>query len=202
MPSIVGHFVAGASIALPFSTGDAVTSRTRPGGLILAAGLLAAAPDLDAVLRGVIPYDHFFGHRGFFHSPAFALLLSVALSSIIFAVARSITAVAWLALSFVWFLSTASHGILDSMTDGGLGVMLLYPASERRLFLPWTPFYAPPLGTAGLSERAIQLTVKSELPFLAGCVVTGTLLRLAFRLLRSGRRVRNAPGNQSPREPA
>ena len=144
MPSIPGHFLVGASIALPFTASDAVMSRVRSGGLILVAGLLAAAPDLDAVFLGVIPYGHFFGHRGFFYSPAFAMLLSVSLSSAVFAVARSFTAGAWLTLSVVLFLSTASHGVLDSMTDAGLGVMLLYPGSERRIFLSWRPFCAPP----------------------------------------------------------
>ena len=33
----------------------------------------------------------------------------------------------------------ASHGLLDAMTDGGLGIGLLTPFSSRRYFWPWRP---------------------------------------------------------------
>ena len=36
-----------------------------------------------------------------------------------------------------FFLITASHGILDAFTSGGLGIALLSPISNQRFFSPW-----------------------------------------------------------------
>jgi inner membrane protein len=44
--------------------------------------------------------------------------------------------------------ATASHGLLDAMTDGGLGVAFLSPLDNRRYFLPWTPIRVSPIGVA------------------------------------------------------
>src|SRR6266571_2952170 len=44
------------------------------------------------------------------------------------------------------FLATASHGFLDAMTDGGLGVAFFAPFSNARYFLPWTPIHVAPIG--------------------------------------------------------
>ena len=45
-----------------------------------------------------------------------------------------------------FFLATASHGLLDAMTDGGLGVAFCSPFDTRRYFLPWTPIRVSPIG--------------------------------------------------------
>ena len=45
-----------------------------------------------------------------------------------------------------FFLATASHGLLDAMTDGGLGVAFFSPFDNRRYFLPWTPIRVSPIG--------------------------------------------------------
>jgi hypothetical protein len=37
------------------------------------------------------------------------------------------------------FLATASHGVLDATTNGGLGVAFFSPFDNRRYFLPWRP---------------------------------------------------------------
>ena len=40
----------------------------------------------------------------------------------------------------------ASHGLLDTMTDGGLGAALLWPFSLARYFAPWRPIPVAPIG--------------------------------------------------------
>jgi membrane-bound metal-dependent hydrolase YbcI (DUF457 family) len=181
MPSVISHFAAGAGLALSFTGLNPVTRAVRPAGLVLSAGLLAVAPDLDTLFAGVIPYGHFYGHRGFFHSPCFALFLSIAAASLVFAVARQFTWAGWLTVSCAFCLAVASHGILDSMSSGGLGVMLLYPWSDRRLFLPWRPFPAPPIRIYGLSAELVARTLRAELPLVLGCLAAGTLARLSLR---------------------
>ena len=45
----------------------------------------------------------------------------------------------------------ASHGLLDTMTDGGLGSALLWPLSLKRFFAPWRPIPVAPIGLDFLS---------------------------------------------------
>jgi len=188
MASAVGHFIVGATLALPFTAVPSVRKVVRPVGLMVCAGLLSAAPDLDTLFFGVIPYAHFFGHRGFFHSPFFAFLVAMALSLLLLALSRSCTilASAWLAAAF--FLAMASHGILDAMTDAGLGVMLFYPFSEGRHFLPWRPFHAPPVRLSSLSLRQVRMMVRSELPIVLVCAAIAGMVRFALSLHRNRKR--------------
>ena len=50
----------------------------------------------------------------------------------------------WLSL----FMATASHGVLDAMTDGGSGVAFLAPFDDTRYFLPWRPIPVSPIGVS------------------------------------------------------
>lgn len=188
MASAVGHFIVGTTLALPFTAVPSVRKVVRPVGLMVCAGLLSAAPDLDTLFFGVIPYAHFFGHRGFFHAPFFAFLVAMALSLLLLALSRSCTilASAWLAAAF--FLAMASHGILDAMTDAGLGVMLFYPFSEGRHFLPWRPFHAPPVRLSSLSLRQVRMMVRSELPIVLVCAAIAGMVRFALSLHRNRKR--------------
>src|SRR5262249_56911140 len=44
-----------------------------------------------------------------------------------------------------FFLTTASHGVLDAMTNGGLGVAFFAPFSNARYFFPWRPIVVSPI---------------------------------------------------------
>ncbi len=104
-------------------------------------------PDIDAIGHWLgVPYGHPFGHRGFTHSIAFGVLLG--LGAIPFA-AR--LAAASHIVFFLVALSAISHGVLDAMTNGGLGVAFLWPFSDDRFFLPWRPLYVSPMEIEGFS---------------------------------------------------
>jgi hypothetical protein len=45
----------------------------------------------------------------------------------------------------------ASHGLLDTLTDGGLGCALFWPFDTSRYFAPWRPIPVSPLGLGYLS---------------------------------------------------
>lgn len=169
LPSAISHFVVGATIALPFAAVPSIRKGVRPIGLMFSAGLLAAAPDLDTAFFGVIPYAHFFGHRGFFHSPLFAISFAMILSFLLFALSRSSSFLATVGVATAFTLALVSHGILDAMTDAGRGVMLLYPFSEERLFLPWRPFHAPPIKMSSLTVGQVKMMIRSELPIVFAC---------------------------------
>jgi inner membrane protein len=55
-------------------------------------------------------------------------------------------------------LITASHGVLDALTNGGLGVAFFSPFDTRRYFFPWRPIWVSPIGGRALfSSRALQV---------------------------------------------
>ena len=119
-------------------------------------------PDADVLgFAFGIPYHHFFGHRGFFHSPFFALLLSTFVVSLFFPSTKSFSKLWWYYVSF-FFLVSASHGVLDALTDGGLGIALLSPFDNNRYFFPWTPISVSPIGIMGLMSYRGFLVIKSE----------------------------------------
>jgi inner membrane protein len=107
--------------------------------------LCSVIPDLDVIgFRFGIRYGDNWGHRGFTHSLFFAALLASAVVLIGF---RQVPpGFGRLPLWVYFFLATASHGFLDAMTDGGLGVAFFAPFDNHRYFLPWTPLRVSPIG--------------------------------------------------------
>ena len=60
----------------------------------------------------------------------------------------------------------ASHGLLDAMTDGGLGVALFWPLSNQRFFLPLRPIPVAPIGRRMFSQRGLTVLVSETVLFL------------------------------------
>ena len=102
----------------------------------LVAIACAIAPDFDALGFWLgVPYESFWGHRGFTHSMVFALLLSWICANWI----SHSSAVSRGRLWSVYFMAVLSHGVLDAMTDGGLGVAFFSPLDQTRYFFPFRP---------------------------------------------------------------
>jgi len=170
MPSIFTHAL------LPVAAGLALGRARVPVPLMLTGAALAALPDLDVVgFRLGIGYASDLGHRGFTHSLLFALLLAGGCTALWW---RSRP---WPAFLFL-FASLVSHPLLDMLTDGGQGVMLLWPLSETRLFLPWQPIRVSPIGARFFTARGLE-TVWSELTriWLPLLLLAGAALRLRRR---------------------
>jgi len=171
MASAISHFVVGAALALPAVESRVLCTVLPRWGIPISCGLLAAAPDSDtfAMRAFDIPYGSFFGHRGFFHSPFFLILFSALLAA---SVARRQSRSAVLSLGLLWAGAAITHPLLDMLTDGGAGVMLLYPFSDARLFFAWRPIHVSPLDISSFFSRAGGILL-SELPFCAAAVVIG-----------------------------
>lgn len=130
MPTIIAH------PAIALGAAPCLLSVRKRFLLILSGMLLTILPDLDVVafVYG-IPYGHMFGHRGFSHSILFAVLASSVLA-LFFRQARVGQSL------LVWgylFICAVSHGLLDAMTNGGLGVGLFSPFSLERIFFEFRP---------------------------------------------------------------
>jgi len=112
--------------------------------------LVAVFPDLDVLaFRLGIPYENALGHRGFTHSLLFAALLASVVARFEFGTTSP-------RLIFLLFVATASHGILDALTDGGLGVGFLIPFSNERFFAPVRPIPVSPIGLDSSVVRIVQ----------------------------------------------
>jgi inner membrane protein len=120
---------------------------------------LAAAPDLDILAFPLgIPYGSFFGHRGFFHSLFCALLIDFAVALL----SGQAFAMPWWQLWGYFFLVTASHGLLDGFTNGGMGIAFFSPFDTDRYFFPWQPIQVSPIGLAFFSKWGLRV-LTSEL---------------------------------------
>lgn len=162
--------------------GFALGGTTVPKRFWLLGIVAAVLPDADVIGYHYldVPYGHALGHRGFFHSPCFAALLSVAIVSLFFRQER-IWSRGWWAYVLFFFAVGASHGLLDAMTDGGRGIALLAPFINERYFLPWTPIQVSPLSMrAFISQRGLAV-MKSEMLWVwlpaAALAVLGWVIR-------------------------
>jgi inner membrane protein len=156
MPSVPSHAVAALGIATCFY---------RPGipnRVWLAGAVCSMVPDIDVVgFRFGIHYGDFWGHRGFTHSLTFAALLAGTILILVFP--SGVPNLSRLLLCSYLFLATASHGFLDALTDGGLGVAFFAPFDNTRYFLPWTPIRVSPIGISRFFSHRGLAVVKSEL---------------------------------------
>jgi inner membrane protein len=139
MPTVFSHAIIGVAAAA------VLPDQRHPERLYGLSILCSVIPDADVVAFVFdVPYAHAFGHRGFFHSLFVALVLAILVVFIFFREEKVFSRPWWL-WSIYFFLLTASHGILDTFTSGGLGIALLAPFDNTRYLSPVTFFEAAPL---------------------------------------------------------
>ncbi len=149
MPTIFTHAI------VPLAAGLALGRARIPVPVIATGMALAMLPDADMVGFALgIDYSHPLGHRGASHS----LLVAAIVAAFLTALFRPSN---WKLVFAFLFFSTASHGLLDTLTNGGLGAGLFWPFDDTRIFAPFTPIRVSPLGMGFFSMRGIE-TLLSE----------------------------------------
>src|SRR4051812_1503319 len=132
MPTPITHAVAAAALIA------ACPQKAVPRRAAIIGAICSMAPDLDVLgFAFGVHYEDLLGHRGVSHSLAFAALVAFGAQ---FAIRRGDRRWIWLYL----FLATASHGLLDAFTDGGLGIAFFSPLDLTRYFFPVTPIKVSP----------------------------------------------------------
>ncbi|MCP4661431.1 MAG: metal-dependent hydrolase [bacterium] len=131
--------------------------------LVFWLAVASVVPDLDVVTFKLgIPYGHMLGHRGFSHSLAFALLAAP-----FFALAAvpkdSWLDRAWWGIVGLFAVAVASHGLLDAITDAGLGIGFFVPFSEERYFFPWRPLITPSVSPVAFFNAKAAAILRSEI---------------------------------------
>ena len=146
VPTTVTHGLVGLATAGTFF-------RKMPRRFWYLAVACATVQDLDTIgLRFGVPYEHLLGHRGLTHSLPLAFVISAIAVSLMLNYAK-LFSLRWWCLWAFFFVVAASQGLLDAMTDGGLGVALFSPFDRTRYFLPWRPIQVAPIGIRGLFSR-------------------------------------------------
>jgi inner membrane protein len=174
MSSVFSHAAAAAAL------GTLLRPPGPPARYWIAGAVCAMVPDLDVIgLTLGVPWGHMLGHRGITHSLAFAAALAALVTWTAFR-GEDGGAGIWLFL----FLATASHGVLDAMTDGGSGVAFFAPFSAARYFLPWRPLPVPPLAFRFFSARGWHVFQAELLLIWLPSAVLALAATLAWRARR------------------
>lgn len=145
MPSILSHPAVALGLAPIFQ-------RFRvPRAMLWLGAFCTIVPDFDVVgFAFGVGYADVFGHRGFTHSLLFAGILSAILVQVFLHHRDDASKPACFAFLF---LCTASHGMFDALTNGGLGVAFFAPFDDTRYFSPWRPIQVSPIGVRRFFSR-------------------------------------------------
>jgi inner membrane protein len=156
MASVFSHAVASVAI------GKATLIKNTTWKFWLLGIFCAAIPDADAIgFWYGVPYESFWGHRGFTHSFFFAAILAF-MVNFVFYRKEKLFSKSWWMLWLFFFLSAGSHPILDAMTSGGEGVAFFPPFNNERYFFPFRPVTVSPIGVAKFFSTWGWKVIKSE----------------------------------------
>jgi inner membrane protein len=157
--SAFSHAIAAGALGAAFSR------RRWPARFWVLGAACAILPDADVL--GVplgVPFGSPLGHRGFSHSLVFAAALAGVVVALCFR--RMPEGASRVRLWLYFFLATASHGVLDALTDGGPGIAFFAPFDNGRYFLPVRPVVVSPIGIRPFfSEWGVRV-IESELRWI------------------------------------
>lgn len=149
--------------------------------VLVAAALCGCLPDLDVVTYALeIRANEPLGHRGLFHSLLAAFVLAGVAT---FVVCRKLDRRGPEVRRVFLFLlfSAVSHGVLDALTQGEVGVALFAPFSTVRVASPWKLLPACPVGLTEYLGYFGFLTLANEVLYAVAPVA------LAVSLVRARR---------------
>jgi inner membrane protein len=144
MPTVFTHGIIGLTaghVCLPEDLQEDSRVKRMFIGLSVVVPIV---PDLDGLFLPFISYAHPLGHRGLSHSIIFAVFLGALAAGLMIMQSPALKA-RWVWLVTYFSILTASHGLLDAMTSGGLGIAFFAPFDNHRYFFPVRPIPASPI---------------------------------------------------------
>lgn len=174
MASVITHVAVPLLVGRALKLPDGVSKKR----LAVAASLLASLPDLDLAtfVFDLRAWDAL-GHRGFFHSLPFALLMALLVAAVFFRGPHFKPVLGLL------FAAAASHGLLDAMTRGDVGIALFSPFVTERFLFPFRPIPVCPLGVTEYFGRWGAIVIGNELMLI---VVPLAIATEIVRRVRAG----------------
>jgi inner membrane protein len=176
MASAPTHIVASAAIAAGFHR------PVRHWQLWTIGAVLSVMPDLDVIgFRFGIQYGDLLGHRGLSHSLFAAAVISGIATEVFY---RLHPGVARRAQIWVFmFLAMVSHGVLDALTNGGLGVAFFAPFNDERYFFPFRPLKVSPLSlTRFLTRGPAILATEIRWVWVPSVIFIGIISWIRYRI--------------------
>jgi inner membrane protein len=176
MPTIVTHAFVATLL------GKSIAVGRMPARFWILSAVFSVLPDIDVLGFPLgIRYEDMLGHRGLSHSLFFAFVLSWIVAFLTFP--RLPERWTRFLLFSYFFAVTASHGALDAMTDGGLGIAFFAPFDNTRYFFPFRPIKVSPIGLSFFSARGLDV-IWSELLWVCipATMIAGAVL--FYRKLR------------------
>ena len=174
MASVFAHAITAIAI------GKSLEKQPMPRRFWALMLISTILPDIDVIgFAFGIQYGDFLGHRGFSHSISFAVIWAAFLVAWFFREQR-------LRIFLMLFLATASHGLLDAMTNGGLGIAFFAPFDNTRYFLEFRPIQVSPIGvTAFFSEWGVRVLLSEAFWIGVPCTLVLLTTRLYRRISKS-----------------
>jgi inner membrane protein len=162
-----------AHIVIPATLYFAFKSPTVNWRLFVVGAGLSVLPDADVLgFHLGIAYSSQWGHRGFTHSCVFAIVIAL-LAACCFKRLKSKLGTVFL----FSFISCLSHALLDSLTNGGLGVALYWPFNHERIFSEFRPILVSPIGIKSFFTPRGWSVLASEVQWvLLPCIALGCVL--------------------------
>jgi inner membrane protein len=173
MASLFTHALVGSAL------GQASGREWRKSNTWLFWGLVVTCsvlPDADTIgLYAGVPYGSLWGHRGMTHSLLFAAIVAAGLALAF----RRRFSPAW-KMGVLLFAVMVSHGILDAMTNGGLGVAFFAPFHTQRYFFSWRPIQVSPIGISRFfTWRGVRILSSEALWIWCPALAFAVLARMA-----------------------
>jgi len=142
--------------------GKTFPSKTQKFKFFVLGIFCATSPDLDVFMHSLgYDYSHVLGHRGFFHSLLFSLVLAIFIKIIFYYKTPTMSKLGLILVTY-FFICAASHGLLDAMTTGGKGVAFFAPFDNARHFLPWRVIRVSPMSVSQFFGEWGVRVLKSE----------------------------------------
>ncbi|MGJ4787258.1 metal-dependent hydrolase [Leptospira koniambonensis] len=165
--------------AVPISIFFLLGKKKIPVLLAVFGIFFSVLPDFDVVaFKFGIPYESDWGHRGFTHSILFALVMSC-----LVAFFRTKLKASWLTIFLFLFVSAISHGVLDAMTTGGLGVGFLIPWNSERTFFEYRPIRVSPIGPKNFFTERGWIVIQSELLYVWAPAILISIFGIITRMI-------------------
>lgn len=160
MASAFSHAIAALAIGKVYTQNN-LSIKTATIGMVC-----SVIPDLDAIGYWMgVPYESVWGHRGITHSFFFAMLFSLAVIKVLYPAQLLFSKIYWLKWIY-FFAATSSHGILDAITNGGLGVAFFAPFENSRYFFPFRPVQVSQISITGFFSTRGVTVLQSEIMWI------------------------------------
>jgi len=183
MASFFTHAAVAATLVKIGSSGS---NKVNSRNYLLCAAILSCFPDLDVIAYYLgVPYESFWGHRGISHSLFMAIFLGFLTNYFLLLKSDKPFSLMWWKSGMLLSVITASHGVIDALTNGGHGIAFFSPFDNTRYFFPWRPLEVSPMGISFFGPRGVKAVFSEVVWIWVPCAIMLTVLFVYRRITQA-----------------